>query len=69
MANDLGDIEEDAILCMKDNQALGLNGMPAEPFKYGGDELHRALFDIILSIWDQEIVPQQWSNANIYPFH
>lgn len=72
----LGDIEPpdfeevmDAILRMKNNKAPGLDGLPAELFKYGGDEFHKALSDIVLTIWDQERVPRQWANSIICPLH
>lgn len=65
------DLEEvvDAILHMKNNKAPGPDGLPAEIFKHGGDELHRALHDLILTIWSQERVPRQWTNSIICPLH
>lgn len=65
------DFEEvmDAILRMKNNKAPGPDGLPAEILKYGGDELHRALYDLVLSIWIQERMPQQWTRSIICPLH
>nr|XP_014273532.1 uncharacterized protein LOC106679091 [Halyomorpha halys] len=52
----------------EDHKAPGEDGLPAELFKYGGEELHRTLYDLVLEIWVQKM-PQQWSSALICSLH
>ena len=54
-----------AIAKLKNNKCPGADGIPAEVFKYGGDELTRRLYQIICQIWEEEDVPQQWKDASI----
>lgn len=52
------DIEEatEAISNLKNNQAAGPDGLPAELFKYEGEELLRTMHDLIVRIWIEETI-------------
>lgn len=60
---------EDALRRMKNNKAPGRDGLPAELYKYGGEDLHKVMYDLVLTIWQDERMPRQWSNAIICPIH
>jgi len=50
---------------LKDNKALGPDGIPAEIFKYGGNLLLRRLHSFNSNAWASNILPTQWKDANI----
>ena len=50
---------------LKNNKAPGVDDIPAEVLKYGGETLHARLHDIITAVWDAEDVPQQWKDAKL----
>ena len=54
-----------AIQETKEGKSPGVCGIPAEIWKYGGENLQRTLHDLILLIWEEETVPQEWKDANI----
>ena len=64
-------IEEvrDAVESLKCGKAPGPDGIPAEIFKCGGEELLSLLTEIFQKCWNSDEVPQQWLHAfvgNIY---
>ena len=56
-----------AIDATKENKAPGECGIPAEVWKHGGLKLKERLHDLIVYIWKNEQMPQNWKNANIVP--
>jgi hypothetical protein len=54
-----------AIDAMKDGKAPGQDGIPAEVWKYGGQNLLVKLHDLIIQIWKEGEVPQAWKDASI----
>ncbi|MXP61705.1 hypothetical protein FD744_25325 [Pantoea sp. Taur] len=57
----------DAIDRLKNNKAPGVDELPAELFKNGGEQLTKRVQDIILSIWEEEALPEDWKKAVICP--
>ena len=51
-----------AIAQMNNGKAPGMDGIPAEVLKYGGDRLKKLIFEVILHAWDNS-VPQDWKDA------
>lgn len=41
------------------------SGIPAEILKHGGVELCKSLHNLVLKIWKEENMPEQWSRAVI----
>lgn len=60
---------KDAISLMRNNRAPGEDGIPAELFKYGGEEVMRSMYTLIRSIWESEQIPEDWNTAVICPIH
>lgn len=58
----LGEMRE-AIKQTKKNKAAGLDGIPAEVFQEGGDQLIHHLHDIVLKIWETEQMPPDFRDA------
>ncbi len=56
-----------AIAATRENKAPGGCGIPAEVWKHGGIKLKERLYDLIVDIWKDEQMPQNWKDANIVP--
>ena len=54
-----------AIAGLKDGKAPGGDGIPAEVWKHGGDNLFSRLHQLITNAWEVGSVPQAWKDANI----
>ena len=54
-----------AIASLKDGKAPGGDGIPAEVWKHGGDNLFRRLHQLITNAWEMGSVPQAWKDASI----
>ena len=50
---------------MSDGKSPGLDGLPDEVFKHGGNLLLSKLGNLIRDYWSQEKVPEEFKNANI----
>jgi len=50
---------------LKNNKALGPDGIPGEILKYGGNLLLRQLYSFISSAWASNVLPTQWKDANM----
>ena len=58
-----------AIKAMRNNKSPGLDGIPAEVFKNGGQRLTERLSKLFTLIWNTETIPQQFKDANIIPIY
>jgi len=56
-----------AIQRLKNNKAAGADGLPAELFKAGGDELINSMHKLISKIWLVERMPDDWSLSILCP--
>lgn len=54
---------------MKNGKAPGLDQIPAEFIKYGGEDIKRALHKIINRIWEEERIPHEWEYGVISPIY
>lgn len=54
-----------AIKSMKNNKACGKDNIPAEIYKLGGDYIHAKFHQILLRIWSEEEIPQDFRDASI----
>ena len=54
---------------LKDGKAPGEDGIPAEVWKHGGDNLFSRLHLLITNAWDVGFVPQAWKDASIVTFY
>ena len=54
-----------AIAGLKDGKAPGGDGIPAEVWKHGGDNLSNRLHQLITKAWEEGSVPQAWKDASI----
>ncbi|XP_068202444.1 uncharacterized protein [Palaemon carinicauda] len=48
-----------AIKSLKNNKILGNDNIPAELWKYGGEVIQEKLHDLMVTIWNEEITPDQ----------
>ena len=56
-----------ALQRLKNNKAAGTDGLPAELFKAGGDDLVRSMHKLICKIWLQESLPSDWNLSALCP--
>ena len=54
---------------LKDGRAPGEDGIPAEAWKHGGDNLFSRLHQLITNAWDVGFVPKAWKDASIVTFY
>ena len=54
-----------ASACLKYGKAPGGDGIPAEVWKQGGDNLFSRLHQLITNAWEVGSVPQAWKDASI----
>lgn len=53
----------------KNTQAKGIDDIPAEFIESGGLWTMEASHNLVLCIWNQEQIQQEWSEGVIYPIH
>lgn len=58
-----------AIRRLKNNKAAGADGLPAELFKTGGEELFRHMHQLLCKIWSEECMPSDWNLSILCPIH
>lgn len=56
-----------AIKKLKNNKAAGIDDMPGEIVKYGGERLVEEIFELIREIWNKEQIPMEWTESVIIP--
>ena len=52
---------------LKNNRAAGKDRLPGELFKYGGEQLARAIHLVISKIWEEENLPDEWMDGVVCP--
>jgi hypothetical protein len=60
---------EIAIGKLKSYKSPGIDQIPTELIKAGGEMLCSEIHKLILSIWNKEELPQQWKASIIIPVH
>ena len=58
-----------AIQRLKNNKAAGADGIPAELYKTGGQELTRCMHTLLCKIWSEERMPSDWNLSILCPIH
>ncbi|KAF2891788.1 hypothetical protein ILUMI_14385 [Ignelater luminosus] len=58
---------EDIIKKLKTNKSAGESGILVEILKKGGERLHERAHQLILKVWQEEKMPDQWRTALICP--
>ena len=52
---------------MKNGKAPGIDNITVDLITNGGTELLQRIFDLLLQIWDQERMPEEWEIEIICP--
>jgi hypothetical protein len=58
-----------AIEKLKRHKSPGTDQIPAELIKAGGRTIRCAIHKLIISIWNQEELPEEWKESNIVPIY
>ena len=53
----------------KNNKAAGIDGIPVEFYKYGGDELANTLLVLFSYLFEKGCYPEEWCESIINPIH
>lgn len=58
-----------AVARQKSQKASGVDSIPAEMWKHGGEQLLKVLHRLIVEIWTQETLPKDWTSGLICPIY
>ena len=58
-----------SIAKLKNGKSAGMDGIPGEIWKYGGEVLLNRLHTIIVDVWESEEVPKEWRDGIFIPLH
>lgn len=58
-----------AITNIKNHKAPGTDNIPGELLKYGGTALWRRVYELVLSVWREEQLPDEWKVGIIVPLY
>ena len=57
----LNDVDIEMVVSkLKNGKATGHDQILAKLIKKGGKELKKVIYELILKIWEEEIIPQEW---------
>ena len=59
----------EAIKRLKNNKAAGIDNISAELIKYGGQHLHDKIISLIMDIWQEETMPEEWDEGILVALH
>ena len=54
---------------LRNNKASGIDGIPAELIKYGGDRMDSEIVRIVHTVWNEEIMPEIWEEGEMVSIH
>ena len=57
----------EAVRKLKNNKAAGVDEIPSELIRYGGEDLIRRIHKLICAIWNKQVLPEEWKEAIIVP--
>lgn len=60
---------KDALNGLKNNKSPGPDGLPVELFKHAGSVVLDVLHGIVQSVWNNEILPEEWLEGALCPLH
>ena len=63
-----GEIER-ILKCLKNDKATGMDGIPYEMYKYGGDRVVDMLWNLFNTVWRDERVPEKWNESRVILLH
>ena len=63
-----GEIEE-LLKCLKNGKATGMDGIPYELYKYGGEKVVDVLWCLFNEVWREERVPKKWNESRVILLH
>ena len=54
---------------LKNNKAMGTDGIHPELIKYGGNTLLNRIYELVRQIWEEESIPKEWNKTIIVPIY
>jgi hypothetical protein len=54
---------------LKNNKAPGTDGIHPELIRYGGNKLLNRMYELLRQIWEEERIPEEWTETIIVPIH
>jgi hypothetical protein len=59
---------ERAISNLRNNKAVGTDGINSELIKYGGNKLLSRIYELVRQVWEEERIPEEWKET-VVPIH
>jgi sorting nexin-29 len=59
----------DSLKNLKNNKAPGTDNIPVELLKYGGNEVMKSIYELIILVWVEEQISKEWCKSIIFPIH
>lgn len=59
---------EEAVHSLKAGKSPGIDNIPAELIKYGGEEMTKVLIALCQKIWETKEWPKEWTQSLVIPF-
>lgn len=54
---------------LKNGKGVGVDGVPYEFFKFGGEWIVEALYDLFKRVWEDECIPLKWNESKVILLH
>ena len=54
---------------LKNNKAVGTDGLHLEMIKYGGNKLINRIYELLRQILEEEKIPEEWNETIIVPIY
>ena len=54
---------------LKSHKSPSIDQIPAELIKAGGRTIYYEIYKLIISIWNEEELPEEWKESNIVPIY
>lgn len=54
---------------LKKKKATGIDGIPAEAWKFGGQAVREGISELVMQIWEEGDIPKDWKTSVICPIY
>ena len=58
-----------AVLRLKLGKAVGIDSIPMEAWRFGGEAIKKGLVEVIRKVWKKGILPEEWRKSIVVPLY
>lgn len=55
----------EAVMKMKQKKAVGIDGIPVEAWRFGGETIKKGLTKVMKNVWKERCIPEEWKTSII----